>query len=167
MLFLIDRTWDGDPAEPGEVARVCLEARKNHLLARIEAPHHGDPSPSGPPGSTERLWEHEVVELFLVGHRGDYLEVELGPHGHYLALKFRGERELLVQGLPLEYSASIVDRAWRGEARIPRTMLPEGLERGNAFAIHGTGMRRHLAAHPTGGAAPDFHRIACYPRIEI
>ena len=32
------------------------------------------------------LWDYEVVELFLLNSdTEEYLELEFGPHGHYLA----------------------------------------------------------------------------------
>ncbi len=93
----------------------------------------------------------------LVGADDTYLEVELSPRGRYLVLFLEGERRVVHRGVRLLYRAEIEGRRWRGEASIPIGWIPIGLDRLNAFAIHGTGqMRRHLAWRPTGGPRPDF-----------
>ncbi len=168
MVFLIDKTWDGRAVEPAEAGRVELVSRGEEVSVLVDAPFHGDPPPPGPPGATDRLWEHEVVEVFLLGRDERYLEIELGPHGHHLALELRGVRRVVRSRLPLGYESRIEGARWRGAATFPRTWLPAGLERGNAYAIHGAGSsRRHLAAHPVPGDAPDFHRLACFGPLRL
>lgn len=163
MFLLIDKTWDGVPIAPDEIARVELIAGPAGITVSVDAPYHGDPPPPGPPGSTDGLWKHEVVEIFLLGRSDAYLEVEMGPHGHHLVLKLRGARNVVRRGLPLRYHARIEGRRWRGVAAIPRALLPDGLDRDNAYAIHGAGpSRRHLAAHPVPGPRPDFHRLDAF-----
>ena len=45
--------------------------------------------PDAPRGArVANLWEYDVVECFLVGPDGRYLELELGAGGHFLALLF-------------------------------------------------------------------------------
>lgn len=166
--FLVNRTWDGSLLDEDVVARVQLCLDPTHLVVVVDAPFHGDPPPGRPPGSTERLWEHEVVEVFLVGAEDDYLEVELGPHGHYLVLRLHGYRNVVARQLPLDYAVAISGQRWRGQGRLPRSCVPQGVLRGNAFAIHGAGAeRRHLAAHAVCGERPDFHRIAAFPLIRL
>ncbi len=166
--FLVNHTWDGSPLDEEAVARIQLCLDPTHLVVNVDAPFHGDPPPGPPPGSTDGLWEHEVVEVFLVGAGDDYLEVELGPQGHYLVLRLRGYRNVVDRHLPLAFAAAISGSRWRGEARLSRSYVPAGELRGNAFAIHGAGAeRRHLAAHSVGGERPDFHRIAAFPRIRL
>lgn len=170
----IQTTWDGEAAEPSEVAEIRLEtgAGGGGPGVLVDAPFHGDPPPPGSPGSTPDLWHHEVVELFVAEATDDasavrYLEVELSPHGHYLVLRFEGVRRPVEEGLPLEYEARI-DRAaarWTGEARIPPEWLPPGPLRVNACAMHGTGDdRRYLTSAPLPpGDAPDFHQPLSFP----
>ncbi|MGD8859023.1 MAG: hypothetical protein PVI30_03370 [Myxococcales bacterium] len=56
---------------------------------------------------------------------------------------------------------------WSARAELPRAQLPHPVTRANAYAIHGAGReRRHLAAHPVPGEAPDFHRLACFPPVD-
>jgi hypothetical protein len=168
VILLIDKTWDGAPIGADEIARVELIAEPHRVVATVDAPFHGDPPPAGPPGPTGGLWEHEVVEIFLLGREDAYLEIELGPHGHHLALELRGARNVVRRGLPLRYDARIEGRRWSGIASIPRGWLPDGLDRGNAYAIHGTGLsRRHLAAFPVPGDRPDFHRLDAFGTVRL
>jgi len=168
MILLVDKTWDGAPIGDDEIARVELIAEPERVIVKVDAPFHGDPPPAGPPGPTDRLWEHEVVELFLLGRDDTYLEVELGPHGHHLVLEHRGVRNAVRSGLLLRHEAIIEGPRWRGAASIPKQWLPEGLDRGNACAMHGAGAsRRHLAAFPVPGDGPDFHRLAAFGPVRL
>jgi hypothetical protein len=163
ILLRIDRAWDGSPAAPGETATVEIEPRESTLVIRVDAPYHSDPPPVSPPGPTEGLWEHEAVEVFLLGPDEEYLEVEMGPHGHHFALRLRGRRCAIARGLPLDYLARIEGERWHGVAIVPRAWLPDGLGRVNAFAVHGEReARRHLAAFPVPGDRPDFHRLESF-----
>lgn len=167
LSLAIECRWDGRPIDASERVGLALERCDRGLTIAIDAPFHGDPAPATPPGRCERLWEFEVVELFLVGEAERYLELEFGPHGHYLALKLAGRRNVTDASFALEYRASIAAGRWRGQALVSRELLPERVSRCNAFAIHGTHPhRRYLAAHPLAGAEPDFHRIDDYPEVE-
>lgn len=154
----IERTWDGQVVGLDEAVAVVLELGDTELTLRIDAPFHNDPPPE-----SDDLWRHEVAELMLVGADDTYLEVELSPHGRGLVLFLKGERRVVHRGVRLLYRADIEGGRWRGEASIPIGWIPIGLDRLNAFAIHGTGQgRRHLAWKPTGGPRPDFHRLAAF-----
>ncbi|HEX2252156.1 MAG TPA: hypothetical protein VHQ65_02685 [Thermoanaerobaculia bacterium] len=170
-LLVVGRTWDGAIVGPAERAVVELAGAGDDLVVRVEAPFHGDPLPAGAPGATPRLWEHEVVELFVAGEGEPvpYLEVELGPGGHHLVLRLAGVRRRVEEGLALDYRAAIEGARWRGEARVPRCWLPPPPHRVNAFAIHGTAGagRRYLAMEPLPGTAPDFHQPARFPPLVL
>ncbi len=174
MKLTIAHTWDGAPLTPAEHAVVRLVAAPDGAALRllVDAPFHGDPPPPSPPGPTPRLWEHEVVELFVAGPGGDaevpYLEIELSPHGHHLVLRLAGVRREVENGLPLDFRAFFDGRRWRGEATFPRAWLPAPPHRANAYRVHALGAgRRHLAATPVPGAAPDFHRPALFPAVKL
>jgi len=150
--------------------RLALTRDERALVIRVDAPWHGDPPPPGPPGPCDRLWEHEVVELFLVGPLADgpeYLEIELSPHGHHLVLRLHGVRRVVERGLPLELMIERVAAGrWEARAAVPSAWLPHPVERLAAFAIHGSGpARRYLASTPLPGATPDFHQPARFPRL--
>lgn len=175
MRIAITRRWDGAPAEPGEHVTLALSTSRGQLIVECDAPLHGDAPPTTAPGSTAGLWNHEVVELFLYGahepgarepgaheHRARYLELEFGPFGHYLALRFHGVRRRDGEARALDYRATREGDRWRGRARVDASLLPPGLARCNAHAIHGLGAaRRYLSAVPAPGTAtPDFHQPA-------
>lgn len=166
MILEIEHTWDGEPAREDERARVALALAGDELRIDVDAPFHGDPKPPGPPGPTPRLWEYEVVELFLLAEPSTYLEIELGPHGHHLVLALEGVRRIVREGMPIAYEVEPAAREgsrWRARARVPLSYLPERASRLNAYAIHGTGdARRYLAWRPVPGSAPDFHRLEAF-----
>ena len=157
--------WNG-----AELPSEChVDVQVNPLLngdlsLRIDAPYHGDPPPDAPAGSLWQLWEHEVVELFLVGANGHYLEAEFGPHGHHLLLQLSGPRQITAQHLPVDYEAEIAGGRWQGRAVIARALLPESVCKFNLFAISGAvPNRRHLAWSALPGETPDFHQPAVFP----
>ncbi len=167
LAATIDRLWDGARARAGEVVGLSATRQGAALRVEIDAPFHDDPAPSPPAGRCPGLWEHEVVELFLVGPDEGYLELEFGPHGHFLALQFAGRRRLVTDLLEVDdYRVESHGPRWRGFATLPIAWLPEPVNRWNAFAIHGSAEeRRYLAAHPVPGDRPDFHRIDRFPAI--
>jgi len=103
-----------------------------------------------------------VIECFLAGAGGRYLEVELGAGGHFLVLSFSAPRvrsdahESL--SLPVDFTSDA--RGWRSRVRLPRALVPPGLSALNAFVIAGGA---HLAYAPLPGSAPDFHQPARFP----
>jgi hypothetical protein len=155
----IASTWDGQDAEACEIVILELSAKAGCLSLAVEAPFHGDPPPAPSPGSLDGLWDFEVVELFIAGPGERYLEVELGPYGHYLALRLDGVRRRAGGPLELEYRARVEGGRWRGEALIPQKLIPEGPHRVNAYAMYGGLSRRYLAYAPAPGDKPDFHRL--------
>ena len=156
MQLVIEHTWDGHPL-PTPAATLSIQ-RNWHLT--VTAPFHNDPPPSNPPGSCWKLWEHEVVELFVLGEDDQYLEVELGPHGHHLVLRLHGVRNIIEQQLPLDYRVTHSQGRWHGSTALHPDWLPTGTLRVNAYAIHGTGAHRQYAAWaPVPGPQPDFHRL--------
>lgn len=162
----IDRLWDGTPVPDDEVAGIEIGFSEKEAVVEVTSPYHDDPAPTDPPGPTDRLWEYEVVEVFLLGS-GGYLEVELGPHGHYLAIEFAGRREPRRRLIPIDYRVTSRDATrWSGAAVLPGGLLPANLDRFNACRVHGTGAgRRFLSVFPLPGERPDFHRLECFGPI--
>jgi hypothetical protein len=164
----IDASWDGAPLAPAERATVtaCWEA--GALRIEVDAPFSGDPAPTSPPGPTPKLWEHEVVELFIVGPGERYTEIELGPHGHHLVLQLEGRRQVVADGLPLRFEARRERGRFFGTAWLDAALLPPEPHRANAFAIRGVGAaRRYMCAWPTGGERPDFHTLESFRPVEL
>jgi hypothetical protein len=169
MNLSIDRLWNGQAAMAHEIVHMELRPGPTGVEVAVEAPFHGDPGPPAPPGVLDGLWEHEVVELFLLGDGDRYLEVELGPHGHHLVLELHGRRQPTRRGLPLEFEVGRDEAGrWSGLARLPWTYLPAGALRANAYAIHGVGAeRRYLAWAPVPGDGPDFHRLEHFRPLSL
>lgn len=167
LALHVARTWSGEPIEADEQVTLHLYDDGDLMIA-VEAPAHGDPAPEGPPGPRPALWEHEVVELFVLGPGERYTEIELGPHGHHLVLRLHGVRNAVESGLPLDFRAEVEGARWRGLARVPRDLLPPPPHRINAYAIHGQGAaRRYLAMSPVPGDKPDFHRLGHFIDIQL
>lgn len=164
----IGAKWNGRPCTNRERVIVSFEADGDFLKLVIDAPFHGDPAPEGPPGSTPGLWEHEVVEVFIAGPEGDYLELEFGPYGHYLALSFSGVREQSGGPHEVHYRTVVLKQAWIGTARVHRSLLPAGPHRLNATAIHGHRRhRRFLSWQVLPGTKPDFHQPEHFAAVEL
>lgn len=172
----IDLFWHGAPLPAAAQALVRLSALPDGQLAvEFNAPLHGDPPPSAPAGSTDRLWEHEVIEVFLAGPGVGYIELEFGPYGHFLGLRLRDIRQPERVGLPMRYS--VAHRAhgrWDGRAVVAPEYLPPRPWRGNAYVIHAQGCapavdggRCYHAHRPVPGEAPDFHQPSCFTPLDL
>lgn len=167
----IATTWDGMPLASAEKAVVTVVVEGGAVIVEVAAPFAGDPKPAGS-GRTDRLWEHEVVEVFLAAsatREAPYLELELGPHGHWLALGFSGYRALVDDTLVASFAARIDGARWTGTARIEAGEVAKAVSSigaMNAYAIRGVGVaRRYMAAYPAPAGAfrgPDFHRIELF-----
>ena len=168
MKLRIDKTWDGHMLPEDEVVEISVVLGTTHLRLEVDAPFYGDAPPDVAPGSCWALWEHEVVELFLVGENEAYTEIEVGPFGHYLLLRLEGVRNIVERELPMRLSSEIAGRRWRGVAEIERTYLPRTIRTLNAYAIHGSKTERSYSAwEPVPGDGPDFHRLAYFPDVVL
>ena len=164
MELRVAQTWKGEPLSREDTATLHLSWEGDDLVLRVEAPFADDPAPESPPGPVWGLWDYEVVELFLVGEKDRYTEIELGPHGHHLVLRLDGVRRIVERELAIDFETMRHDGQWTGTARVPRQLLPDPIQRLNAFAIRGTGrQRRFMAWSAVPGDAPDFHRIRLFP----
>lgn len=160
MRFPIERYWSGEPLPREHASWIDVVRAGDELLVTHEGPYFGDPPPSAAVGPTPRLWEHEVLELFLAGDGDRYLELELGPHGHHLVIVLYGVRTPVQQLLPIDYQARIMGTRHSGSARVPAAYLPAPITRANAYAIHGPPHARCYHAHaPVPGDAPNFHQL--------
>lgn len=179
LTLSVAHLWGGEPlSEPH--ALLGLSLTSSQLNLEVSARWMRDPAPPGPPGALWGLWEREVVELFVVGAEGRYLELELSPYGHHLALSLEGVRRPARWCLPLSphVERSRSHLSWRAFVTLPRAYLPEPLIEPlmsttaplyglNAFACWGPTEQRAYALHtPLEGERPDFHqpeRFLRYP----
>ena len=154
----IRHSWDGQLVGDDETVGLLMELGDIALTVRVDAPFHNDLPPD-----TDNLWNHEVVELMLLGADDIYLEVELSPSGQYLVLFLHGARNAVHRGVALDFRADVDGDRWRGVAHIPIGWVPFATERLNVFAVHGTTQhRRHLGWKPMRGLEPDFHRLDAF-----
>ncbi|XP_058629598.1 UPF0462 protein C4orf33 homolog isoform X2 [Onychostoma macrolepis] len=168
MEFHIKRTWDSLPAAHKPV-KIRFSPGEDGLLMQVTAPFFNDPpAPAGPPGEPfPGLWDYEVVEsFFLNSNTEQYLEVEVCPHGQHLILLLNGKHNAFMQQLPLSFNANIEHKTWKGEALLPWRYFPQGINKMNSYAIHGSGAgRTYEALYPVPredlveGQGPDFHRL--------
>ncbi len=167
MVLELSADWSGQAlAQPH--GRIELRREGQSLWLRGEARCFDDPLPSLPPGRCPGLWNFEVLELFLLGDDARYLELEFGPGGHWLALAFAGERACVDEQIEIAPTIEVdPDRAcWRVACELPDQLLPPGLARVNAYAIHGQGAARRHLAWRGGPGAPDFHRLAGFDALD-
>lgn len=182
----IAKTWDGKPAvaAPYKVS-FSINAMTGDVVVNIDAPYFDDPRPPGEPGKYSRLHEYEVVEIFLAAYPSEddsaslkpYLEVQVGPHGHYNLYFFLEEADFANRDASLELDKLPTPKInsksgrWSVEVAIPSFFLPEPVCGDdlsvtwmvNAYAIHGVGERREYLAHsPVPGVSPNFHQLATF-----
>jgi hypothetical protein len=168
MEINFDSQWNGAAGEAGEGVSIKVSRDGSLMRIEVEATLYGDPKPTGQPGPYDGLWDYEVVELFIAGLEEEYIEIELGPHGHYLVLGLNGERNIVERCLMVDYRTVHAHGRWRGVAFMHLTLLPRGPHRVNAYAIHGVGdKRRYLAWRPVPGESPDFHQLNAFEQIRV
>ena len=166
----IQTTWDGEPVESPTLIKLTKEP--GGLCIEVEAKFWNDPT--NPGGKEEqpffRLWDYEVVELFLLNNEGQYTEIELGPWGQHIVLLLNKGKDLR-HSLPIVYSANRSTDRWTGKAVIDKDYLPPNITKLNAYAIHGSGENRvYEALYPAPkGAhkAPGFHKLEYFKPADL
>jgi hypothetical protein len=161
---------------------VKLKYQSSGLTFWTQAPWWQNPAPDGAPRSVWGLWDYEVLEIFIVGEGGRYLELEIGPYGHYLMLMLHAPREIEHQQLApdrlecLRTSSELVQEStgsWSSEGLINNEHLPapylnEEMTpywRVNSFWCFNKGAQRyHFCAYPLPGERPDFHQPERFPQ---
>ncbi|MEZ4235586.1 MAG: hypothetical protein R3F59_05360 [Myxococcota bacterium] len=165
VTLVIGHRWDGAVLPTAGRSSLRIGWADDALQIEVDAAFGGSAPPPGPAGPTAKLWEHEVVELFVVGDAEDpvrYTEIELSPHGHHLVLQLEGVRNIVAEQLPLRWVAPPVvegDR-WRAVAAVGRALLPARPVRCNAYRVAGAGPTRTWEAMvAVPGDKPDFHQL--------
>ena len=172
--FKIQTLWDGTLLREDEQILFSLSFECDKVILEVEAPFYDDPKPDSSGGrmNLDGLWDFEVVELFIKGAHDKYLEIELGPHGHFLLLVCDGYRQCFHRGIdPIAYTAKISGNRWKGvlefspELLPPMSAVPAAPLSFNAFAVHSKPQGRIYATlFPPEKAegdylVPDFHRL--------
>ena len=158
----IQHEWDGTPLPHDDVIFIEIELLEDRLSFQVSAKTYDDPKPPSSPNpdkGTWELWNHEVIELFLVGEKGEYTEIEVSRHGHHLVLQLDGPRSIVEKEIPMLWLPSEAGDSWCGYGELDYKWLPEKLVKINAFAIHTVnGERRYCCHTPLPGPQPDFHQ---------
>lgn len=181
--YAISKTWDGQETStaPYKVGFV-INAMTGDIVLEIDAPYFDDPRPPTEPGKCQGLHNYEVVEVFLAAYPNDddaaqyspYLEVQIGPHGHYNLIFFLQEADFKNMDTSIELERAPTVRInkttgrWKAEVAVPSFFLPEpacGDDLSvtwmmNSYAIHGIDDSREYLAHtPVPGKVPNFHQL--------
>ena len=166
----VDKLWSGGVCSDDRLwAQLNLSKQTEGLRVCVKAPMiHEQRVPDAPMGSrVEKLWEHDVVELFLVGPGHQYLELELGAGGHWLLLSFdsiRHRRDSFETFKPIVKFKKTSEKSWTSEIIIPWKMIPENLRALNVFAIMAG---QFMAMSPVPGDEPDFHQPDLFPQATL
>ncbi|MEK7613735.1 MAG: hypothetical protein AAB439_02575 [Patescibacteria group bacterium] len=170
LTLPITHFWNGTPCKELSLhGSVTLNTTDGGILISATLPHQKTPNvPASPAGSrVHNLWEHDVVECFLVGE-DTYLEVELGAGGHFLVLDFSAPRvrknEYENFQPTLTYNPRHTEHSWSSSILIPPSMIPKKLSRANAFVIVG---ENFLAYAQTPGDHPNFHQPDTFPQLSL
>ena len=183
--FKIASLWDGTKLNTADQISISIdvtrlpESPSNDpcLVISIDAPFYNDPAPpADAQKNLDGLWEYEVVEVFIKGRHDKYVELEMGPHGHYLVLVCDGYRQCFLRGIePVSYETKIEENRWKGRMICPIRVLPPPTDipsapySFNAYAIRNNpaGGRIHAAVFPPFRAeeeyaVPDFHKLELF-----
>ncbi len=128
-------------------------------------------TPDSPVGFTKDLWKYDVVEFFFCHPDGSYIEIEVGPAGHWLVYEFSSYRHPL-DTMPrvLRYESRVLGLRWEGKFFMPLAWLKSSLEqcRVNAYQIRtATSGREYFAWRSIPTLAPDFHNAGCFDFLPI
>jgi hypothetical protein len=181
--IVLVRAVDGLP--PRRATRVELEAAADRLIVRFDAEA---PAPWATIRDRDgRLWEEEVVELFVAAGAGDprhYFEIEVNPLGACFDARVEspaGDRRGMIVdsswdcvGLVTDVEIDAVAGRWRTRLELPwRALADDGAAprelRMNLFRIERPrdGESAEFSAwSPTFVDPPDFHRPARFASVK-
>ncbi|KAI9563048.1 hypothetical protein GHT06_010505 [Daphnia sinensis] len=175
MKVSIETTWDNQPIVHQPAIIELKSLHDNDIQMDVEGTFFNDPpNPGGVPGEPFMgLWDFEVIELFLANDENQYVEIELGPWGQHIVLLLNGVHKTIRHSLPLRYK--VIQRTesgrWQGQAIIPASYLPPNVTKMNAYAIHGSGVKRtYEALYPVPQGQfenPDFHRLDFFRPVNV
>ncbi|XP_057367567.1 uncharacterized protein LOC130688592 [Daphnia carinata] len=173
--YRIVTTWDNRTIDHQD-RPVVIRLERHDMSAfkiSVDAPFFNDPpNPNGTVGEPFfTLWDYEVVEVFFLNDKNQYVEIELCPWGQHIVLLLNGQRNTIRHSLFIEFTATRNSTHWQGVAFIPVEFLPPNVTEMNAYAIHGSGANRvyeslyPVAFNSTAGA--DFHNLAAFKPFDV
>ncbi|KAI1733340.1 piezo non-specific cation channel, r-Ras-binding domain-containing protein [Ditylenchus destructor] len=178
--FEIKHSWDGKPIDHDPIKikmrwhfeRIPGKPHKRVVKVETRAPFFDDDPPNEYAGPTPGLWNYECVELFFANQKGHYLEIEVGPQGHWLCLLHSGYRQCFNDGkeIELQVENTLQGSEWICTMQIPLAYFPGRVTKFNAYALHGSDNERHFEAlyAVTDGTVkePDFHRLDFFGTLD-
>ncbi|KAJ1416685.1 hypothetical protein B484DRAFT_401096 [Ochromonadaceae sp. CCMP2298] len=176
----IAATWDGKPITSSAVAwtiNFVISSETGDLMVLVDAPFFDDPAPPQGPGKYALTYEYEVVEVMVAAYPtgngyNPYLELQIGPHGHYNIIFFlaEGDHAGADSGSDLDTRPSTkIDREtmrWSAEVAVPSFFLPEPVCGDdlsiawmmNCYAMHGgAGSAGSVGSVKSAGKAGTHH----------
>lgn len=185
------RQWDGRPCTPSDRARawVCRDAASGSLVLGVEGTFHDSPRPRLAEGPCQDLDSYESIAFYFASLQDagrteqttdtiEYLQVVLGPHGHFMVQRLRGNRDVRLSCLPhdqllltpwykdllareqesrrgniqadFRHCVSMDKTRWTGTIVVPEEFVPKGKRFcANLYSIYGEAPNRtYLAANP-------------------
>lgn len=173
-MITIEHHWDGTALPHAEYAQCSIALEDQYVTVRATAVlPYGICAPNAPVGFADGLWEYDVLELFAVAPDGTYVEVELGPRGHWLAywfLSYRHRDAREIDRTQMVYTTQVEGNTWTAQCRFPSAWLPAQWAqlRWNVYQIRrrgDAGEYDYLAWKSDPTVAPDFHRTECFASL--
>ena len=134
MRVSFSTLWNGD--DGNDTYDFQFQKTETTMKIMVKAKFYNDPAPKESVGSLMGLWDYEVAEVFFLNQSNQkYLELEFGPHGHYLGLKFQGARNQIEKDVVInfKYNSIICDGFWTGLAEVPLEYFPEDFDAFNCY----------------------------------
>ncbi len=167
--LVVQHLWNGEAnPRPDLWARFALSKTAEGLLVTATMPTTlAERIPNAPENTrVDNLWEYSVAELFLAKNDKEYLEIEIGPCGHYLVLGFKDVR--VRSNEYKDFAPTIVTHNDQSVLThtflIPTALLPNPITRACAFVISGDVF---LSSAPLPGEEPNFHQPSHFPPINF
>ncbi|CAJ0559594.1 unnamed protein product, partial [Mesorhabditis spiculigera] len=181
LRLVIDKTWHGNPTDhrPAEIQlgwkfeKIPNRPHKRVVTVEFTTPFYDDPEPEMIPGITPELTDYECMMLIFANENNHYLEVIVGPHGHWICRLYDGIGNCFNNGEELElvvHNQWVGGDLWNCSFEVPLAYFPANIYKMNAFTLHGPEEERVIEAlRPVSDGndeTPDFHRIEFYKRID-
>jgi alpha-galactosidase len=164
-----DSDWRGENSDPRRATEVRLLWTTETLYLKFVAHYRVMTvfEDSAPNGRRDKLWERDVVEVFLQPNPQEirrYKEFEVSPNGFWIDLDISsGALKDLKSGLKRRVFVDEPARVWTAELAIPMESLIQHFDsqeiwRVNFYRVEGpTEPRFYSSWQPTNTPQPNFH----------
>lgn len=127
--FNVEKSWNGTNLSANETVQLRISVKDNSsLILTIDAPFYNDTAPpalGNAAGPYQSLKNFEVVHFFLLNSKKEYLEIQVGPFGHYMVAFWPyWNGSSTISNYSINYNVSRQESRWSGRAIIPLSYLP-------------------------------------------